>query len=176
MLKNKIVTNKVVLTYSNFFRPRESNNTNFIGTPKYGTTVIISKDDSYTLNQINEAISNIIQESNFSISDNVKLPLKDGDIDYPYNILYNNCIYLHASTSLKPKVVDHALNEIKYRHDEFGAGTIAKVSLEFVPYKYNGKCGVSATLINVQVFPQNKLAELRSRPEDDFIVEAVDEE
>ena len=60
--------------------------------------------------------------------------------------------------------------------DEFPSGTYAKVSIQFNPYNFNGKLGISAELINVQILPGNKLLEERANPEDDFVIEDVDEE
>ena len=98
------------------------------------------------------------------------------DITSEFNIKSVENMYLYASSSLPPRVVDHKVEDIKFRRDEFPSGTIAKVSLEFVPYKFNGKCGVSTVLVNVRILPKNKLMDYRSKPEDDFVVEDVDEE
>ena len=171
----KVVTNKVCLSYPHLFRVNE-NNKSGNGIPKYGTTIIVDKTDEETLNKMYSAIKNAAEMGGFADNSELKSPLKDGDILHPGETLYKNCIYLYASSSLRPRVVDHNLQDVRIRSDEFACGTWAKVSLEFVPYKYNGKYGVSASLINVQIFPQNKLAELRSKPEDDFVVEAVAEE
>ena len=174
-LSKKVVTNKVCMNFPSLFRVND-NTKNGNSIPKYGTTIIVDKNDEETLNKMYSAIKNAAEEGGFADESFFKSPLNDGDVLHPGENLYKNSMYLYASSSLPPRVVDHKVEEIKFRRDEFPSGTIAKVSLVFVPYKFNGKCGVSATLINVQVFPQNKLAELRSRPEDDFTVEEVDEE
>lgn len=170
----RITTGKVILQYPHFFKL--NTRTKFENSqPKYDTTVIISKTDNETLSKIDNAIKGAIKKGGFSDNAEVTLPLKDGDIFYPGETLYENSMFLYASTVFKPKVVDHKLTEITYRIDEYQSGTYAKLSLEFVPYHFNGKCGVSTRLINVQIFPQNKLLELRSKPEDDFVVEDVKE-
>lgn len=166
----KVTTGKVILQYPHFFKP--NTRTNFENSqPKYDTTVIISKADNESLSKIDNAIKNAIKQGQFSGDTEIKLPLKDGDVFYPGETLYENAMFLYASTPLKPMVVDHKLNEIKFRMDEFQSGTYAKLSLEFVPYHFNGKCGISARLINVQILSGNKLLEIRSKPEDDFEVE-----
>ncbi len=171
----KVTTGKVILQYPHFFKV--NTRTKFENSqPKYDTTVIISKTDDETLSKIDNAIKNAIKQGQFSDDLEIKAPLKDGDVFYPGETLYENAMFLYASTTFKPRVVDHNLNKIEYKIDEYQSGTYAKLSLEFVPYHFNGKCGVSARLLNVQVFPQNRLLELRSKPEDDFVVEVVDEE
>ena len=84
-------------------------------------------------------------------------------------------MYMYLSTAIQPKIVDHKLNEIVFYSDEIQNGTYAKVSMYFEGYKSyeTGKCGISAKLVNVQIFPQNKLLESRSKPEDDFVVDGV---
>lgn len=173
-LNTKMVTGKIALHFPHLFRVND-NNKNGNSIPKYGTTIIVDKNDAQTLNKMYDAINNAAEIGGFTDNSDFKSPLNDGDVLHPGESLYRNCMYLYASSSLPPRVVDHKLQDIKFRRDEFLSGTYAKVSLEFVSYKFNGKCGVSANLINVQIFPQNKLAELRSKPEEDFVVEEVDE-
>ena len=48
--------------------------------------------------------------------------------------------------------------------------------MELKLYEYCNQKGISAELINVQILQGNKLLELRSKPEDDFVVEEVDKE
>lgn len=169
----KITTGKGVLVNPHLLRVNSRNKFEN-ATPKYGTTFVISKDDTETLSKIELAIKFAIEQGKFTNDAQINMPLKDGDSTYPGEILYENAMFLYASTTFKPKVVDHKLTEINFRVDEFQSGTYAKLSLEFVPYHFNGKCGVSARLINVQIFPQNKLLEIMSKPEDDFVVEDVE--
>ena len=167
---NKIVTGKVVLHYSRLFSPSK-NNKEYNYTTKYGSTIIIDKGDKETLNKIETAISNAVLQGNFSADTNINLPLKDGDVIHPGEIVFENSMYLYASSIIKPTVVNHKLLPILPTDGEFISGTYAKVSMNFEPYNFNGKCGVSAKLINVQILPGNKLSELQSKPEDDFKVE-----
>lgn len=173
----KITSGKVILHYPHLLKP---NTQSKFGNSqaKYSTNIIISKNDVDTLNKIDIAIKDSIIASGFSDNANIKSPLKDGDADYPYNRLYENSMYMYVSTLFKPRIVDHNLKDIMFRMDEFMSGTYAKVSMYFEGYKSyeTDKCGISAKLLNVQIFPQNKLLEFQSSPEDDFVVEAVDEE
>lgn len=172
---NKLITNKGWLVNPHLFRVNSRNHYEN-SVPKYGTTFVISKDDKETLEKIDIAIKAAIKKGNFPDNAEIKLPLKDGDIIYSGEALYENSMYLYASTTFKPYVVNHKLTEITYKMDEYQSGTYAKLSLEFVPYHFRDINGISVRLLNVQVFPQNRLLELRSKPEDDFVVEDVDEE
>lgn len=145
---------------------------------KYDATIIISKNDNETLLKIDKEMKREIQRVGFSANPDIKLPLKDGDKDYPYNSLYENSMYMYVSTAIKPKIVNHKLEKPAFYMEEIQSGTYGKISMYFEGYKSyeTGKCGISAKLLNVQVFPQNKLVELRSKPEDDFVVEDIEED
>lgn len=175
--ETKITTNLIILNFPHLLKV--NNRSKFENSQaKYDATIIISKSDDDTLSKIDSAIKKAIIKSEFSDTEDIKSPLKDGDMDYPYNSLYENSMYMYVSTTIKPKIVDNELKEIPFYTTEIEAGRYAKVSMYFEGYKSyeTGKCGISAKLLNVQVFPQNRLLELRSNPEDDFVVEAVDED
>ncbi len=167
-----IITGTVVLNFPHLFKRNSNKNFNTENS-KYGTTVIIPKEDNETLEKIQTAISYAIAQGGFSDLETIKTPLNDGDVIHSGETLYKNSMYLYASTAFKPKVVDHNVHEIEFRMDEFPSGTYAKVSIQFNPYNFNGKMGVSAELVNVQILPGNKLLEERAKPEDEFTV--VDE-
>ena len=170
----KITTQRVVLDYPHLLKPYVNPKVSS-STPRYGSTIIIPEGDTITLQRVDEGIKETI--SRFKLNqNNLQLPLQDGNVKHPYDSLYRNCMFFYASSELKPKVVDTKIQEIKYRYDEFERGTYAKVSLILVPYDYNNKCGISMKLENVQIFPHNKLFELRSKPEDDFVVEEDEED
>ncbi len=170
ILFKKVITNKVVLDYPRLIKPKS--NKNFPDSePKYGTTIIIPKDDVKTIEKIKQAIKAVIDSGCFTDVNDIKLPLKDGDEIHPGETLYKNSIYLYASSSFKPYLVDSKVQEIKFRMNEFQGGTYAKVCMQFEHYNYNGIKGIKAELISVQILSGNKLLESRSKPEDDFEVE-----
>lgn len=171
----KVVTNKTVLDYPRLIKPKV--NSKFADSEaKYGTTIVIPKNDIETIGKINQAIKAVIESGCFTDVNDIKLPLKDGDEVHPGDILYENSMYLYASSSFKPRLVDNKVQEIRYCMSEFQSGTYAKVCMQFEHYNYNGTRGVKAELISVQILKGNKMLELRSKPEDDFVVEEVDEE
>ena len=166
----KVVTNKIVLDYPRLIKPKV--NSKFPDSEaKYGTTIIIPKDDNETIEKINQAVKAVIESGCFSDLNDIKLPLKDGDEVHLGEALYENSMYLYASSSFKPRLVDNKVQEIKYCMSEFQSGSYAKACMQFEHYIYNGIKGVKAELISVQILKGNKLLELRSKPEDDFQVE-----
>lgn len=168
----KVTTNLVVLNFPHLLKVNKRSKFEN-SQAKYDATVIISKTDTETLSKIDNAIKKAIIKGGFSDTEKIKSPLKDGDVDYPCNNLYEGSMYMYVSTTLKPKVVDTKLNELPFYTTEIESGRYAKVSLYFEGYKSfdAGQCGISAKLLNVQVFPKNRLLELRSTPEDDFKIE-----
>lgn len=171
----KVVTNRVTLDYPRLIKPKA--NKNFPDSePKYGATIIIPKNDVENIEKIKQAIKAVIDSGCFTDVNDIKLPLKDGDEIHPGETLYKNSMYLYASSSFKPYLVDSKVQEIKFRMNEFQGGTYAKVCMQFEHYNYNGIKGIKAELISVQILSGNKLLESRSKPEDDFEVEEDEED
>ena len=71
------------LSYANVWEPQSINGSE----PKYSVSVIIPKSDKATIQKIQQAVEQAKQEaiSKFGgkIPANLKLPLRDGDIDRP---------------------------------------------------------------------------------------------
>lgn len=166
----RFTTNKVVLFNPHLLQPY-SNGRYKNSRPKYGTTIIIPKDDEDTLNKINSAINSIVQSGNQNQINNFKSPLKDGDKDYPNDKLFERSMYMYVSTELQPNIVDHKVKKILFRASEFETGSYSKVSLQAVQYTIDDKLVIVFELVNVQILLGNKLLEMRSKPEDDFEVE-----
>lgn len=166
-MNNKVIIIKnVVLRYPNLIKKRE-NRQGDNRPSKYGTTVIISKDNNESIDKINEAIAKAISTGNIANVENIHYPINDGDVSYPGDRIFENSIYFYASSSIKPRIVDKKLNELKVL-DDYLNGQYANISLTFCPYNFNGTIGVSAQLHNVQVLEKSRLEELRSNPFDDF--------
>ena len=84
--------------------------------PKYSVSAIIPKSDTKTVNAIKAAIEVAKQESlpkwGGKIPPNLKLPLRDGDIDRPEDEAYAGCYFLNANSREKPQVVDKQVHPI----------------------------------------------------------------
>lgn len=168
-MNKKIVIKNVVLRYPNLSRKREDTSGNN-RLSKYGTSIVISKNDTETLAIINEAINDALAAGNLSDTDGINLPLREGDFNNSGDRIIENSLYFYASSFIKPKVVDKKLNKTLLT-DEYMHGQYVNVSLTFSSYNVNGKKGVSAQLLNVQYLGKSRFDELSSDPADDFDVE-----
>ncbi len=86
----KIVTGKVRFSYVHVWEPASINGSD----PKYSVSLIIPKSDTAALEKIKAAIEAAKKEGITRLGGNVpedlKIPLKDGDIDMPDNEAYVN--------------------------------------------------------------------------------------
>ena len=83
-MANKVITGKVRASFVHVFEPQSINGSE----PKYSCSLIIPKSDTVTRSgKIREAIEQAKQEGvpkwGGKIPPNLKLPLRDGDIDRP---------------------------------------------------------------------------------------------
>ena len=100
--------------------------------PKYSVSAIIPKSDTKTVNAIKAAIEVAKQESlpkwGGKVPPNLKLPLRDGDIDRPEDEAYAGCYFLNANSREKPQVVDKQVQPIS----AYKLATMIKVSDELL--------------------------------------------
>lgn len=87
-MATKVITGKVRASFVNVFEPKSINGSE----PKYSCSLIIPKTDVDTLKKINAAIEeakqNGIPKWGGKVPPNLKLPLRDGDIDRPDDEAY----------------------------------------------------------------------------------------
>ena len=90
-MATKVITGKVRASFVNVFEPKSINGSE----PKYSCSLIIPKTDVDTLKKINAAIEeakqNGIPKWGGKVPPNLKLPLRDGDIDRPGDDAYAGC-------------------------------------------------------------------------------------
>ena len=102
--------------------------------PKYSISAIIPKSDTKTINRIKAAIEVAKQESiskwGGKIPPNLKLPLRDGDIDRPDDEAYANSYFLNANSRVKPQIVD---NDVQFILDpaEVYSGCYGNITVTF---------------------------------------------
>ena len=81
----RVKTGKVRASFVHVFEPAAING----GEPKYSISLIIPKSDTVTIGKIREAIEQAKQEGvpkwGGKIPPNLKLPLRDGDVDVFHN-------------------------------------------------------------------------------------------
>lgn len=175
----KVVTGRnTVLSYLNVNEPRVSPGG---GLPKYSVSAVIPKSDTATVNRIRDAIRAAYEEGVNRLRDpdgtipalrDLKLPLRDGDLERPGDEAYQNAWFVNASSSSRPGVVDAYLEPIR-DSSELYSGIIGRVSINFYAFNVNGSRGIAAGLNNIQKLADGRPLGGHSRPEDDF---ADDEE
>ena len=154
-----VITEAIVLLNPYLFEGKSFN-----GQPvKYGTGIGVLKDDYVTLDKINNAIDETIKNGNFTKCDKIKLPLRDGDKEYPNKQLYHNSYFLYATSDTKPEVVDHNL-KLNLGGTSVSHGDYAKVCISFEPYNIKENKGISCRLIAVQTL-NRKSRSLELRPD-----------
>lgn len=175
MSTTKVITGKVRFSYAHVFEPQSIEEG---GDKKYSVNLIISKDDKATLDKINKAIEAAKQQgksTKFSgkIPPNLKVPLRDGDIDRPDDEVYENSYFINASSKSKPGIVDANRDELMTR-DEFYSGCFGRASINFYPFNVSGNRGIAAGLNNLQKLEDGEPLSGGSSAADDFADDADD--
>ncbi len=175
----KVVTGKVRLSYANIFEPRSINGSE----PKYSVSLIIPKDDTQQIEIIKQAIENAKERDkgkwNGKIPANLKLPLRDGDLERPEDEAYANSYFINANSTRPPAVVgteiDRATGKaIRLGEDEVYSGCYARVSINFYGFNAAGNRGIACGLGNIQKIADGERLGGGSTAEEDFEFEEVD--
>ncbi len=170
----KVVTGRhTIMSYLNVNEPKAPLGG---GTPKYSVCLLISKDDTETVEHINAAILAAYHEGQSKLRGNgktvppleeLKSPLRDGDKERKNDPAYKNCWFINAKSITKPGVVDAYRNPI-LDTSELYSGIIGRASITFYAYNTNGNRGIAAGLDHIQKLADGTPLGGRSRPEDDF--------
>lgn len=164
----KVVTGRVRFSYVNVFQPRAVEEGQ---EPKYSVSILIPKSDTQTLAKIQRAIEAAKKQGlslwGGKVPANLKLPLRDGDVDRPEDEAYAGHYFINATSKMKPGIVDANLNEI-IDSTEFYSGCYGRASINFYPFNKAGNRGIAAGLNNLQKLADGDFLGGRSRPEDDF--------
>jgi len=147
------------------------------GDPKYSVSAIIPKSDAATIQKIQAAVEAAKKEAiskwGGKIPANLKLPLRDGDIDRPDDEAYKNCYFFNANSRQAPQVVDSKVQPILDQTEVY-SGCYGRISVNFYGYNSNGNRGVAAGLGNIQKVRDGEALSSRSKAEDEF--ESVEED
>ncbi len=142
------------------------------GKEKYSVSVLIPKDDTETLSQIEKAVDAAIEEglSKFGgkkpNKKSIKLPLRDGDIEKD-DEAYKGYYFINANSVTAPQIVDKNVKPI-LEHSEVYSGCYARVSLNFYAFNSNGNKGVACGLGNIQKIRDGEPLGARTNAADDF--------
>lgn len=144
------------------------------GDPKYSVSAIIPKSDTKTINAIKAAIEQAKKDSvskwGGKVPANLKLPLRDGDIDRPDDEAYAGCYFFNANSRQAPQVVDSKVQPILDQSEVY-SGCYGKISVTFYGYNSNGNRGIAAGLGNIQKLKDGESLGGRTSATDDFQTE-----
>ena len=151
--KNFSATKMVIpcrISFANIWEPKAING----GDEKYSVSCLIPKSDKKTLARIQKAVEAAKEDGKTrkwsgKIPPNLKLPLRDGDIDRPDDENYEDCYFLNASSKDAPQVVDRKVNPVLDPMMVY-SGCYCNVSVNFYAFNANGNRGVAAGLGNIQ--------------------------
>ena len=156
------------ISFANIWEPKSINGSE----EKYSVSCIIPKSDKKTLTRIHNAIE-AAKEAGKSkrwggkIPPNVKLPLRDGDIDRPDDEAYAGAYFINASSKEAPQVVDRKVQPI-IDAMECGSGDYCNVSVNFYAFNANGNKGIAAGLGNIQKIKDGERLAGRASASSDF--------
>ena len=166
-MATKVITGKVRASFVHIFEPQSVNGSE----PKYSCSFIIPKSDTRTVEKIRAAIENAKKESlskwGGKIPPNLKLPLRDGDIDRPDDPNYANAYFVNANSNERPGVVDRRRVPITDPLEVY-SGCYVRASITFYPFNTNGNRGVACGLQNIQKWCDGEPLNGRVRAEDEF--------
>ena len=151
--KNFSATKMVIpcrISFANIWEPKAING----GDEKYSVSCLIPKSDKKTIARIQKAVEAAKEDGKTrkwggKIPPNLKLPLRDGDIDRPDDENYEDCFFLNASSKDAPQVVDRKVNPVLDPMMVY-SGCYCNVSVNFYAFNANGNRGVAVGLGNIQ--------------------------
>ena len=166
-------------SYANVWNPKSING----GKPKYSVSLIIPKSDVRTVEKIKAAIKAAYEEGQSKLKGTgksvpslsaLRTPLRDGDIDRPDDEAYKGSWFINANSDSAPGIVDADRNPILTRSEMY-SGVKGRASISFFAYNVNGNRGIACGLNNLQKLADGTPLGGKSRAEDDFATDDVDD-
>ena len=164
------------ISFANIWEPKSING----GDEKYSVSCIIPKSDRVTIAKIQKAVEEAkkcgqTQKWSGKIPANLKLPLRDGDIDRPDDDNYADSVFVNCTSNDKPAVVDRKVQPILDPMEVY-SGCYCNVSVNFYPFNVNGNKGIAAGLGNIQFIKDGERLSGKASAESDFDVIEDDED
>ena len=173
MANNNQPATKVIIpcriSFANIWEPKSINGSE----EKYSVSCIIPKSDKKTLMKIHKAVEAAKEAAKSrrwggKIPPNLKLPLRDGDIDRPDDEAYADAMFINASSKDAPQIVDRKVQPV-LDPIECGSGDYCNVSVNFYGFNANGNRGVAAGLGNIQLVKHGDRLSGKASASSDFI-------
>lgn len=144
------------LSYARINEPYVGKN----GEKKYSVTCLISKDDTKTMERVETAIAEAINEGlhkkwDEALPEALRTPVNDGDVLRPNDPAYKNMWFISATTTERPVLVDRNVEIIHDRKMVY-SGCRCNVILDFFPYASGQLKGIAAELGNIQLISQDE--------------------
>ena len=165
-MKKKIVNPTKVITgthtrwtYANVWTPKAMAEG---AKPKYSVSLIIPKSDTVTVQKIKAAI-----KAAYAPLAAIKTPLRDGDIERPYDEAYKDSYFVNANSPTAPGIVDADRQPI-IDTSEVYSGVYGRASINFYAFNSNGNKGIACGLNNFKKIADGEPLGGKSRAEDDF--------
>lgn len=141
---------------------------------KYSVSIIIPKNDP-ELPEIQAAIeaakkAGLTAKFGGKYPPNMKMPLRDGDVERADHPEYANSFFLSASSSRQPGMVDSKVKPIT-KQDEMYSGVWANINVNFYPFNEGGGKGVACGLNHIQKYKDDEALGNITRAEDVFTAE-----
>ena len=166
-MATKVITGKVRASFVHIFEPQSVNGSE----PKYSCSFIIPKSDTETIGKIRAAIEeakqNGVSKWGGKTPANLKLPLRDGDIERPDDEAYAGCYFLNANSRQAPQVVDRKVQPILDQSEVY-SGCYGQISVTFYGFNTNGNRGIAAGLGNIQKLRDGEPLGGRVNAEEEF--------
>lgn len=165
------------ISFANIWEPKSINGSE----EKYSVSCVVPKSDKKTLAKIQKAVEAAREDGktrkwNGKIPPNLKLPLRNGDIDRPDDENYENCFFLNATSKDAPQIVDRRVQAITDPMMVY-SGCYCNVSVNFYAFNANGNRGIAAGLGNIQFVKDGERLSGKASAESEFDeLEADDEE
>lgn len=168
--KTKMTTDTVRLSYVHVWEP-SSMKGDEKGKKKYSVSVIVPKSNTKLVERINGCVNAAVEDGVKALWKgkrpiNLKLPLRDGDLERKDDPAYANSWFFNASSTTQPGIVDVNREEI-VNQSEVYSGCYGRVIVNFYPYDVSSK-GVAAGLNHVQKVKDGEPLAGRGNAADEF--------
>lgn len=167
-LATKVITGEVRFSYAHVWEPASING----GDEKYSVSILIPKSDTKTIKAIERAIEAAKEDGKTSkfggkIPANLKLPLRDGDVEREDDEAYAGHYFVNANCKTKPGIV-YKNGQPIIDSTEFYSGCYGHASITFFAFNSNGNRGIACGLNHLMKTADGEPLGGRNRAEDDF--------